>query len=53
MADRDCKNCKHYKLAYIGINYTAHSCERWDCKFEPKENTNENTEKIAYGRTER
>lgn len=35
--DRDCENCKHYKevLCKGGIFY--HSCESWDCEFEPKE----------------
>lgn len=34
--DRDCENCKHHKeVCKDGIFY--HSCESWDCEFEPKE----------------
>lgn len=39
--DRDCENCKHYKLA--GITYgdeEFYACEKWCCEFEPKENDN-------------
>lgn len=31
---RDCENCKHHKeVCRGGIFY--HSCEVWDCTFEP------------------
>lgn len=34
--DRDCENCKHHKeVCKDGIFY--HSCESWDCEFEPCE----------------
>lgn len=34
--DRDCESCKHHKeVCKNGIFY--HSCESWDCEFEPKE----------------
>lgn len=33
--ERDCENCKHHKeTCRNGIFY--HSCESWDCVFEPK-----------------
>jgi hypothetical protein len=33
---RDCENCKHHKeTCRGGIFY--HSCEAWDCTFEPTE----------------
>lgn len=36
MNDRDCENCKHHKeVCKDGIFY--HSCESWDCEFEPKD----------------
>ena len=39
--DRDCENCKHYKIVN-GIS----SCESWKCEFEPKEKTMIEIEKI-------
>ena len=33
---RYCEHCKHHKETYSnGIFY--HSCESWECEFEPKE----------------
>ena len=36
--DRDCENCKHYKLAgFTYGNEECYACESWNCEFEPKE----------------
>lgn len=35
--DRDCENCKHYKEVRCKNGTFYHSCESWDCGFEPKE----------------
>ena len=32
---RDCKNCKH--LIMYDYKNKSYSCEKWECKFEPKE----------------
>lgn len=43
---RDCENCKHHKEVFRGgIFY--HSCEAWDCTFEPTEEGKEAIEKNA------
>jgi hypothetical protein len=35
---RDCENCKHYVLHDKTVNLPPiHACEKWECKFEPKE----------------
>lgn len=42
---RDCENCKHHKeVCRGGIFY--HSCEAWDCTFEPTEEGKEAIERI-------
>lgn len=35
MADRDCENCKHYKILDCS-GLISWGCEKWKCKFEPK-----------------
>lgn len=32
--DRDCANCKHYKLYKDNDLY---ACESWECKYEPRD----------------
>ena len=43
--ERDCENCKHYKLCSpdYGIE-NVYMCEKWECKFEPKDEENEEQE---------
>lgn len=42
--DRDCENCKHYKLAgFTYGNEECYACESWNCEFEPKEIADEQT----------
>lgn len=44
MADRDCENCKHYKISDSRSNWNGaeptyiYSCCKWNCEFEPKDN---------------
>ena len=48
MADRDCENCKHYKLRIHDYkDLSIYGCSAWNCHFEPKEIVNEDTEKAA------
>ena len=50
--DRDCENCKHYKLAgFTNGNEECYACESWNCEFEPKEIVNEGTEKTTNEKT--
>lgn len=37
MKDRNCKDCKHYKLGSSLPNLEVHGCELWECKYEKKE----------------
>ena len=39
MADRDCENCKHYKILDCS-GLISCGCEKWNCEFEPKDNKN-------------
>lgn len=32
--ERDCANCKHYKLYKDNDLY---ACESWECKYEPRD----------------
>ena len=42
--DRDCENCKHRKIRVHDYkDLSIYGCERWKCKFEQKENADENT----------
>ena len=51
MADRDCKNCRHYVLSDMKHSYNQngcgtydqpiYSCEKWECKFEPRITAND------------
>ena len=43
MSDRNCTNCKYYKQSeHRGM--TFHSCSRWNCEYEPKEEEKEKTD---------
>ena len=46
MADRDCENCKHYKILDCS-GLISCGCEKWNCEFESKESADESTEKMA------
>lgn len=38
---RDCENCIHHVLIYDErLHGFVHSCRRWKCEFERKENEN-------------
>jgi hypothetical protein len=37
MVDRNCKNCKHYKLGSLLPNLEVYGCELWECEYEDKE----------------
>ena len=42
--DRDCENCKHYKLAgFTYRNEEYYACEKWSCDFESREIADEQT----------
>lgn len=39
MADRKCKECKHYKLNIRDCSgLPIYGCQKWNCEFEPKDN---------------
>lgn len=45
--DRDCENCKHYKLAGITFDHKEYyACENWNCDFAPKEQENEDRDEL-------
>lgn len=51
MAERDCKNCKHYVVKDVRQNYEPngcgtysqmiYGCELWECNHEKEDNDNE------------